>query len=271
MMTEQVSKKTDTNKKTETKEKNVIDGKRKIAFFLPNFFTALNMACGFGAIMFSLKAMYYNACMFLVLGAIFDSVDGRVARLVGGESAFGEQFDSMSDLISFGVAPALIYYHRFLIDQGRFGMIACFVFVLCGALRLARFNANIEKTDPNYFQGLPIPGAALGLIGMILISVKTELVDNYPYINLIYILIFAFFMISKIPFPSFKKSEYVKKHKKQVLFFIIIIFMTILLDEEIMVFFWTSFYVFSSMFYYLFNRKKFQEEETVQNEYKFQQ
>ena len=117
----------------------------KFAFFLPNTFTAMNIGCGFVAIMFSMQGEFYKACMFIFLGAIFDSVDGRVARLTGTSSSFGEQFDSLSDLISFGMAPAIIFYNRFLIDSGRVGMVIAFLFLLCGALRLARFNANIEK------------------------------------------------------------------------------------------------------------------------------
>jgi CDP-diacylglycerol--serine O-phosphatidyltransferase len=92
---------------------------KKLAFFLPNIFTAMNIGCGFVAIMLSMNGEFYKGCMFIFLGAIFDSVDGRVARLTGTSSAFGEQFDSMSDLISFGLAPAIMFYHRFLSDSGR--------------------------------------------------------------------------------------------------------------------------------------------------------
>src|SRR5687767_3072151 len=95
---------------------------KKWAYFLPNVFTALNMGCGFMAIMWAIKGQHYKACMILVLGALFDSVDGRIARLTGTESSFGEQFDSMSDLLSFGIAPSLLFYHRFLDQFGRPGM-----------------------------------------------------------------------------------------------------------------------------------------------------
>ena len=142
----------------------------KLAFFLPNSFTALNIGCGFMAIMFSIQGDFYKSCMLIILGAIFDSVDGRVARMTGTQSAFGEQFDSLSDLISFGIAPSIIFYNKFLLDSGRLGMVVSFLFLLCGALRLARFNANIDKVKSDYFQGLPIPGAAAAIIGFVLVS-----------------------------------------------------------------------------------------------------
>ena len=135
--------------------------KKKLAFFLPNSFTALNLACGFFSILLSFKGEFYFACIVLGLGAIFDSVDGRVARLTGTQSSFGEQFDSLSDLISFGMAPSFLVFNRFLSESGRVGVIVAFFYLLCGALRLARFNANINKVSSTFFQGLPIPSGAL--------------------------------------------------------------------------------------------------------------
>ena len=102
----------------------------KFAFFLPNSFTAMNIGCGYLAMMFAIKGSFYNACIMIILGAIFDSVDGRLARMTGTQSSFGEQFDSLSDLISFGIAPAFIFYNRFLVDYGRAGMVVSFLFLL---------------------------------------------------------------------------------------------------------------------------------------------
>ena len=209
----------------------------KLAFFLPNSFTALNIACGFASILFMLQGQTYKACFVLLLGAIFDSVDGRVARMTGTSSPFGEQFDSMSDLISFGIAPALVYYNHFLLDFGRIGKIAAFLYVLCGALRLARFNANIEKVPSEFFQGIPIPGAAMALIGLMLFSLKPpplvgpilmNVFSSAPFV-IGFIVVFAALMISNIPFPSFKNSAWIKDHKKQVLVVIFLIFSLLLL------------------------------------------
>jgi CDP-diacylglycerol--serine O-phosphatidyltransferase len=229
----------------------------KFAFFLPNIFTAMNIGCGFIAIMFSIKGDFYRACMFIMLGAIFDSVDGRVARLTGTQSQFGEQFDSLSDLISFGMAPAIIYYNRFLVDSGRVGMVVAFLFLLCGALRLARFNANIDKVKSDYFQGLPIPGAAVAVLSYILVSLEYPDVFMNRMLAIPYIIFYALLMISNIPFSSFKNSEYVRNHRKQVLFIIFLMISSIFIYEELMIPIIISAYVIGSMIYVLFNRKKF--------------
>lgn len=231
---------------------------RRWAFFLPNTFTALNMACGFAAILHGFHGQFYKACMFIVLGAIFDSVDGRVARMTNTQSPFGEQFDSMSDLVSFGVSPAIVYYFRFLNDAGRPGMVAAFFFILCGALRLARFNANIDKNKSDYFQGLPIPGGATAVVAMILMSLNLPELVDYRALTVGYLLFYAVLMISNIPFPSFKKSEWVKTHKKQVLMVIFLILASLFIYEEVMIPVIISIYVVASLIYFLTHRKRFE-------------
>ena len=238
---------------------NTVKTKDKLAFFLPNSFTALNIGCGFMAIMYSIQGDFYKACMLIVLGAIFDSVDGRVARMTGTQSSFGEQFDSLSDLISFGIAPSLIFYNKFLTGYGRFGMLAAFLFLLCGALRLARFNANIDKVKSDYFQGLPIPGAAAAMISFILVSEELPAYFKHQYVFFPYILFYSVLMISNLPFPSFKKSDSVKKHKKKILFLIILVASSLFLYEEMMIFIIISLYVLLSIVYMLINREKFQD------------
>lgn len=229
----------------------------RFAFFLPNIFTAMNIGCGFIAIMYSIKGDFYRACMFIMLGAIFDSVDGRVARMTGTSSAFGEQFDSMSDLISFGMAPAIIFYNRFLIDSGRLGMVISFLFLLCGALRLARFNANISKVKSDYFQGLPIPGAAIAVLSYILVSLVYPDFFSNKYIAIPYIVFYALLMISNVPFPSFKGSPWVKNNRKKVLFFVFVLASALFVYEEVMIPIIISGYVISSIVYVIINREKF--------------
>ena len=235
----------------------IFENNRRWAFFLPNTFTALNMACGFIAILHGFNGDFYTACMFIVLGAIFDSVDGRVARMTNTQSSFGEQFDSMSDLVSFGVSPAIVYYFRFLSHSGRIGMVAAFFFVLCGALRLARFNANIDKVKSDYFQGLPIPGGATATISLILIAINFPEIADYKFLTLGYLFFYAVLMISNIPFPSFKNSDWVRNHRKQVLMIIFLILASLFVYEEIMIPFIITFYVTSSLFYFLTHRTKF--------------
>jgi CDP-diacylglycerol--serine O-phosphatidyltransferase len=230
---------------------------RRLAYFIPNTFTALNMACGFIAILFAFHGEFYKACMFIVLGAIFDSVDGRIARLTNTQSTFGEQFDSLSDLVSFGVSPAIVYYFRFLTDSGRTGMVTCFLFMLCGALRLARFNANIDKNKTDYFQGLPIPGGATAVISLIFLSFTFPEIVSNKILTIVYLLFYAVLMVSSIPFPSFKNSEWVKKHKKEALMVIFLIFASLFIYEEIMIPTIITIYVVASLIYWLTHLKKF--------------
>lgn len=230
---------------------------RRLAFFLPNIFTALNMACGFAAMMHAFKGDFYPACMFIVLGAVFDSVDGRVARMTGTQSSFGEQFDSMSDLVSFGVAPAILYYFRFLQDAGRPGMVMTFLFMLCGALRLARFNANVDRIKSDYFQGLPIPGGATAVTSLVMISLHFPQIREIKPIVMLYIFFYAILMISSIPFPSFKNSPWVKGHKKQILMGIFVLFACLFIWEEVMIPILITTYVVASLMYVAFNKEKF--------------
>ncbi|MCY4524585.1 MAG: CDP-diacylglycerol--serine O-phosphatidyltransferase [Halobacteriovoraceae bacterium] len=233
------------------------ESNRRIVYFLPNVFTALNLACGFLSIIFSWKGLYYQASMILILGVIFDSVDGRIARLTGTQSNFGEQFDSLSDMVSFGVAPAILVYHRFLVEHGRLGMIFPFIFMLCGALRLARFNANIGKVHSNFFQGLPIPAAAYAMVGHTLLSIKIPVIAEWPQLAMAHIFFYSLLMISNMPFCSFKDSNWVKAHKRGALAIIFILLVLMFVYEEFSILSLISFYVFSCIRYYFVNRKNF--------------
>jgi CDP-diacylglycerol---serine O-phosphatidyltransferase len=237
----------------------MISDSKRFAYFLPNIFTALNMGCGFASISQSMQHNYYLASVFLLLGAVFDSVDGRVARLTGTQSQFGEQFDSISDVVSFGVAPSMLVYHCFFIDLGRSGLVLSFIFLLCGALRLARFNANIEKVSSNYFQGMPIPGAALALIGLVLWSLEFGTLFSHPFVTIPYVLFFSILMISNIPFPSFKDSEFVKKHMKACLAIMFLLFVLLVLHEELMLGLIVNAYVFGALGYFLMHKGDFQD------------
>ena len=230
---------------------------RRLAFFLPNIFTALNMACGFAAMMLAFKGDYYKACMFIVLGAVFDSVDGRVARMTGTQSSFGEQFDSMSDLVTFGVAPAILCYFRFLQDTGRAGMVITFFYMLCGALRLARFNANVDRVKSDYFQGLPIPGGATAVTSLVMISTNFPQLLELKPIVMLYMFFYAVLMISSVPFPSFKNSAWAKSHKRHLLMGIFVIVGMTFIWEEVMIPTLITAYVFGSLAYVAFNKEKF--------------
>jgi CDP-diacylglycerol--serine O-phosphatidyltransferase len=229
---------------------------KKWTYFLPNVFTALNMACGYVSIIWAIKGQFYQSCTVLILGALFDSVDGRIARLTGTESSFGEQFDSMSDLLSFGVAPSLLFYHKFLGYYGKLGMMTSFLFMLCTAMRLARFNANIDKISSDYFQGIPSPMAAMGLVGFCLLSFIYPAMNEKNFFPLIYIMFYALLMISTIPFPSFKNSLWIKNHKHQTLFLVIFLILCVLIYEKIMIMLILSLYVIGTFINYIVMRKE---------------
>ncbi|MGZ3570120.1 MAG: CDP-diacylglycerol--serine O-phosphatidyltransferase, partial [Thermodesulfobacteriota bacterium] len=130
---------------------------RRGIYILPNLFTTGNLFCGFWAIVSVFHEKFEYAAYAILLATVFDALDGKVARLSGAMSKFGVQYDSLADLISFGVAPALLAFAWALRPYGRFGWLAAFLFVVCGALRLARFNVQSSSGEVKYFKGLPIP------------------------------------------------------------------------------------------------------------------
>lgn len=137
-------------------------------YLLPNLFTTLGIFCGFYGIVASISGRFSDAAIALFVAMLMDSFDGRIARMTNTTSDFGAEYDSLADIVSFGVAPALIAYNWGELSQlGKLGWLAAFVYVVCGALRLARFNVMPETTDKKYFQGMPIPAAAGVVIGMV--------------------------------------------------------------------------------------------------------
>lgn len=141
--------------------------RRRGIYVLPNAITLAALFSGFYGIVMAMNGRFEVACIAIFCSAILDSLDGRVARMTNAQSAFGEQMDSLSDMVSFGAAPALIVYIWALKDMGKAGWLAAFVYIAGAALRLARFNVNIGVVDKRFFQGLPSPAAAALVIGLI--------------------------------------------------------------------------------------------------------
>jgi CDP-diacylglycerol--serine O-phosphatidyltransferase len=186
---------------------SVRGGRRRARSWLPSLFTLANMMCGFGAVLVAFRGEYPLACALIALSVVFDIADGAVARLVGAVSPFGLQFDSLADLVSFGLAPSLLVFALF--SDGRdsldaLGWIACFVWVACAAIRLARFNTTIDPTaDKRYFTGLPSPGAA----GVVLATVFAfaDLMQGRDRLwVLLVVLIPGLLMISNVRYRSFR-------------------------------------------------------------------
>lgn len=144
--------------------------RRQGIYLLPNLFTTASLFAGFYAIVQAMNGSFERAAIAIFVAMVLDSLDGRVARLTRTQSEFGAEFDSLSDMVSFGAAPALIMYEWALKDLGRLGWIAAFTYCAAAALRLARFNTNIDVVDKRFFQGLPSPAAAALVVGFIWVS-----------------------------------------------------------------------------------------------------
>ena len=184
---------------------------RRGIHILPSLFTTGNVFCGFYAFIAVLSDKYYAAACAIVLAIIFDIIDGRVARLTKTTSAFGMQYDSLADIISFGVAPALLAYAWVLKPFGRLGWMAAFLFLLCGTLRLARFNITKPDIRGQFFIGLPTPAAA-AVIASIVIGFEDWLGTRIqPEVMVAVVYILAFLMVSNIKYPALKKLEFRKR------------------------------------------------------------
>lgn len=193
---------------------------RKSLFILPNLFTLSSVLCGFYAILTCTRPDadgddFYRASLLIIFGMFFDTIDGRVARLTRTQSAIGVQLDSLADVISFGVAPAVLVYRWSLDVYGTTGMLFCFAYIACGAVRLARFNvltmgeSGAPKTPGKYILGLPIPAAAGILISLVVANTaarQTTLREwlGSPSLILGVVIALSFFMVSTIRFRSFK-------------------------------------------------------------------
>ena len=141
--------------------------RRRGIYLLPNLFTTAALFAGFYAIVQAMNGRFEHSAVSIFIAMVLDGLDGRVARLTHTQSEFGAEYDSLSDMVSFGAAPALVMYEWALKGMGKLGWIAAFIYCVCAALRLARFNTNIEKVDKRFFQGLPSPAAAALVAGLI--------------------------------------------------------------------------------------------------------
>ena len=177
-----------------------------LLYVLPNLFTASSIFVGVISIVEASKGNFVLASWLILLALIFDGLDGRIARMTNTTSQFGVEFDSLADIISFGIAPAMLMYFFVGHNFGRFGILVSALYVIFGAIRLARFNISTAKTDPNVFIGLPIPTAAIFVSMWILLFHKYAL-ENYSIVLLFLSLGVAILMVSNFRYPSFKKVK----------------------------------------------------------------
>jgi CDP-diacylglycerol--serine O-phosphatidyltransferase len=196
---------------------NTTTGRRAI-YLLPNMITTLAFFSGFVSVVSSLDGAYARAAVAIIVAGILDALDGRIARLTRTTSLFGVQYDSLSDAFAFGAAPALLMYTAILRPLGRFGWLGAFLFMVCGALRLARYNVQAQRVGEKHFTGLPIPAAA-GMVAITVLLVGEDSLDSL-LVRLVFIVAaytLGLLMISTIPYPSLKQVVIPRRKAFQVL------------------------------------------------------
>ena len=207
----------------------IIADKKNARVILPNMLTLIGVCIGLTSIRFALSGEFHLAIIAIIFAALFDGLDGRIARLIKGTSKVGKELDSLTDMISFGVAPAFIMYFWKLNTLGRFGWLLCLVYVICVALRLARFNVNSSQEaswKDNFFEGVPSPaGGILVLTPLIISLTEFDYIQlNYDIIVPIFFISTSFLLISKFPSYSFKKIVIQRKTTIFLLFGIVLFF-----------------------------------------------
>lgn len=197
-------------------------GIKKGIYILPNLFTTANLFCGFFAVIRAINDDFLTASWMILLAAVFDFLDGRVARFAKAQSEFGLEYDSLVDVASFGLAPAVLMYKWALFNFGRFGWAAAFLFFACGALRLARFNVQVSDVEKKRFQGLPIPAAACCLTGYVIFyNYLFGPGTNESYLLVVMTFVIALLMVSNVPYRSFKELD--KKPKAHFFFLVLLV------------------------------------------------
>ncbi|BAF61533.1 CDP-diacylglycerol--serine O-phosphatidyltransferase [Candidatus Vesicomyidisocius calyptogenae] len=219
-------------------------------YLLPNILTTFGLFSGFFAIILATKSQYSDAAIAIFIAMLWDGLDGRVARLTNSQSEFGAQYDSMADMISFGVAPALLMYFWLLSDLGKIGWLGAFVYVAAGALRLARFNTQIGIEDKCYFQGLPSPAAAALIAGLVwtkeMIGV-TGYDQNLILASWIILVGSGVLMVSNIRYNSFKEINLKGRSSFKLLLFATLIIIVIILEPSAILFVFFFIYALSGL------------------------
>lgn len=218
----------------------------KRIYLLPNLVTTANIVFGFLSMLHSFKGNFERACWFIVAAAVCDALDGRIARFARAESSFGVQYDSLSDLTSFGIAPAVLLFCFSLQLDARFGGGVAALYVVCAALRLARFNVSAEQPQPSklqkirkgYFQGLPSPASAGLIVTFVLMQQAYSWFDEQALVWMATTLGvgMGLLMVSNIPFPSFKEVNWRSKGKAWILILVGLFFLFLIQAPDVTLF-----------------------------------
>ena len=225
-------------------EQVVVRKRRKGIYLLPNLFTLAGLFGGFYAIVMAMNGRFDQAAIGVFCAMVLDSLDGRIARMTNTQSAFGEQMDSLSDMVSFGAAPALIAYIWALTSLGRWGWLGAFVYCACAALRLARFNVNTTVVDKRYFQGLPSPAAAALVAGFVWIIEDAAIDPEAVRWAACVVTVFAgLTMVSNLKYYGFKTINLRRSVPFVVIFGIVMFFVLVSLRPAVVLF--TGFVVYA--------------------------
>ncbi|MCH8501856.1 MAG: CDP-diacylglycerol--serine O-phosphatidyltransferase [Aliidiomarina sp.] len=220
--------------------------KRRGIYLLPNLLTTAGLFSGFYAIVASMNGDFQLAAIAIFVAMVFDGLDGRVARLTNTQSEFGAEYDSMADIVSFGIAPALVAYNWALHDVGKLGWLAAFIFVAGGALRLARFNTAHGTADKKYFQGLAIPSAAAIVAGLVWVGARYEIdPDSVSYIVVFFTIACGLLMVSNFKYHSFKDLDWRENVNFLVLLLVVLIFVVVATAPAIVLFILFTIYAIS--------------------------
>lgn len=241
-------------------EEEQVDGEKrrhKGIYLLPSLFTTGALFSGFYAIIAGMNQDFTLAAIAIFAAMVFDGLDGRVARLTGTESAFGAEYDSLSDMVSFGVAPALVAFSWMLKDLGKIGWVAAFVFVAGAALRLARFNVQIGSTDKKWFTGLPSPAAAATVAGLVWVLHETNFASLWPQVLVAVVIAFTgLLMVSNVRYYSFKDIDLKNRVPFMVLIGLVLLLAVIALQPATMLLSLCIIYAFSGPLVQVLSRIK---------------
>src|SRR6056297_1148926 len=214
--------------------------KRRGVYLLPNLFTTGALFCGFYAVVAAMRGDFESAPIAIFFALVFDGLDGRIARLTNTASKFGAEYDSLSDMVSFGVAPALVMFSWALGDLGKFGWSAAFIYVACAALRLARFNTQVDTADGNYFTGLASPAAAAIIASAVWLChnlgwVGALVPDEIAILAGLLTAVIGILMIANFPYASFKGIDFRSRVPFVVMIGIVLVFGLVTVDPPMVI------------------------------------
>lgn len=220
--------------------------KRKGIYLLPNLLTTAGLFSGFFAVVSSMNGRFEAAAVAIFVAMIFDGLDGRVARMTNTQSEFGAEYDSMADMVSFGMAPALVSYNWGLSELGKIGWLAAFIYVAGAALRLARFNTQLAVADKRFFQGLASPAAAALVAGLVWVGVEYQ-VDGHDYglVVALFTGVAGLLMVSNFKYNSFKEVDWHGKVPFVALLLVMAVFVVVATEPALVLFLVFVLYAFA--------------------------